>query len=135
MAPWYSHVEKFIGVCGVKEDIESMPDGEFLPPYELNCVEQHLKDVLWDKFKRHYVSGRWAQTTEPTDLIRQQGRGQCLNRNLCMRGCPFGGYFSSVTATLPWAAKTGNLTVRPFSVVHSVIYDEQKGKSGWRAGD
>jgi choline dehydrogenase-like flavoprotein len=129
MAPWYSHVEKFIGVCGVKEGIESMPDGEFLPPYEMNCVEQHLKEVLWDKFKRYYVTGRWAHITEPKEIHKQQGRGQCLNRNLCMRGCPFGGYFSSVTSTLPWAAKTGNLTVRPFSVVHSIIYDEKKGKA------
>ncbi len=128
MAPWYSHVEKFIGVCGSKEGIESMPDGEFLPAYELNCVEQHLKDVLWKKFKRYYVSGRWAQVTEPNDIQKQQGR-QCLNRNACMRGCPFGGYFSSVTSTLPWAKETGNLTVQPFAVVHSVIYDEKKQKA------
>lgn len=129
MAPWYSHVENFIGVCGTAEGIESMPDGEFLPGYELNCVEQHMKDVLWDKFKRHYCTGRWAHITEPKEIHKAQGRGQCLNRNLCMRGCPFGGYFSSVTATLPWAAKTGNLTVRPFSVVHSVIYDEKQKKA------
>src|ERR1700740_1193792 len=57
IAPWYSHVERFIGVCGTKDGIESMPDGEFLPGYELNCVEQHLKEVLWDKFKSYYVSG------------------------------------------------------------------------------
>jgi choline dehydrogenase-like flavoprotein len=128
IAPWYSHVEKFIGVCGTKDGIESMPDGEFLPAYELNCVEQHLKDVLWNKFKRYYVSGRWAQVTDPNEIQKQQGR-YCLNRNLCMRGCPFGGYFSSVTSTLPWAKQTGNLTVQPFAVVHSVIYDEQKGKA------
>lgn len=129
IAPWYSHVEKFIGVCGIKEGIPSMPDGEFLPGYELNCVEQHLKDVLWNKFKRYYVSGRWAHITQPQDIHIQQGRGQCQNRNLCMRGCPYGGYFSSVTSTLPWARKTGNLTIAPDSVVHSIIYDEQKGKA------
>ena len=128
LAPWYSHVEKFIGVCGTKEGIESMPDGEFLPAYELNCVEQHLKNVLWDKFKRYYVSGRWAQVREPNDIQKNQGR-YCLNRNLCMRGCPYGGYFSSVTSTLPWAKATGNLTVQPFAVVHSIIYDEQKQKA------
>lgn len=128
IAPWYSHVEKFIGVCGSKEGIESMPDGEFLPAYELNCVEQHLKDVLWGKFKRYYVSGRWAHVTEANDIQTKQGR-YCLNRNLCMRGCPFGGYFSSVTSTLPWAKATGNLTVRPFSVVHSIIYDEKNQKA------
>ena len=128
IAPWYSHVEKFIGVCGTKDGIESMPDGEFLPAYELNCVEQHMKEVIWDKFKRHYVSGRWAQVTDPNEIQKQQGR-YCLNRNLCMRGCPFGGYFSSVTSTLPWAKQTGNLTVQPHAVVHSVIYDEKKQKA------
>ena len=126
---WYSHVEKFIGVCGSKDGIPSMPDGEFLPAYELNAVELHMQKVLKEKFGRHYVSGRWAHITEPTQIHLDQGRGQCLNRNLCMRGCPLGGYFSSNSSTLPWAMKTGNLTVRPHSVVHSIIYDEQKGKA------
>lgn len=129
VAPWYSHVERFIGVCGVKEGIESMPDGEFLPGYELNCVEQHLKEILWKKFKRHYVSGRWAHITQPQEIHTKQGRGQCQNRNLCMRGCPYGGYFSSVTSTLPWAQQTGNLTVAPHSVVHSIMFDEEKGRA------
>jgi len=129
IAPWYSHAEKFIGVCGSKENIETMPDGEFLPAYELNCIEQHLRETLATKFNRHYVSGRWAHITEPQEIHKEQGRGQCLNRNLCMRGCPFGGYFSSVTSTLPWANKTGNLTLRPHSVVHSIIYDEKKAKA------
>lgn len=126
---WYSHVEKFIGVCGNKDGIPSMPDGEFLPPYELNTVELHMQKVIKDKFNRHYVSGRWAQLTEPQQTHIDQGRTQCLNRNLCMRGCPLGGYFSSVSSTLPWAAKTGNLTVRPHSVVHSIIYDDQKQRA------
>lgn len=126
---WYSHVEKFIGVCGNADGIPSMPDGEFLPAYELNKVEQHLQKVIKEKFNRHYVSGRWAHITEPKQIHIDQGRTQCLNRNLCMRGCPLGGYFSSVSSTLPWAKKTGNLTVRPHSVVHSIIYDEQKGKA------
>ena len=126
---WYSHVEKFIGVCGNADGIPSMPDGEFLPAYELNVVEQHLQKVIKEKFNRHYVSGRWAHITEPKQIHIDQGRTQCLNRNLCMRGCPLGGYFSSVSSTLPWAKKTGNLTVRPHSVVHSIIYDEQKQKA------
>lgn len=129
IAPWYSYAERFIGVCGTAENIESMPDGEFLPGYELNCIEQHLRSTISNKFKRHYITGRWAQLTEPTALHVQQGRGQCQNRNLCMRGCPFGGYFSSVTCTLPWAQKTNNLTIRPHSVVHSIIYDEQLQKA------
>ena len=126
---WYSYVEKFIGVCGNKEGIPSMPDGEFLPAYELNVVELYLQRVIKEKFNRHYVSGRWAHITEPKQIHIDQGRTQCLNRNLCMRGCPLGGYFSSVSSTLPWAKKTGNLTVRPHSVVHSIIYDEQKQKA------
>ena len=129
IAPWYSYAERFIGVCGTAENIESMPDGEFLPGYELNCIEQQLRSTLSKQFKRHYITGRWAQLTEPTALHLQQGRGQCQNRNLCMRGCPFGGYFSSVTSTLPWAQKTNNLTIRPHSVVHSLIYDEQLQKA------
>jgi choline dehydrogenase-like flavoprotein len=129
IASWYSHVEKFIGVCGSRDGIPSMPDGEFLTAYELNAVEQHLQNVIKEKFNRHYVSGRWAHISEPKQIHLDQGRGQCLNRNLCVRGCPLGGYFSSVSSTLPWAKKTGNLTLRPFSVVHSIIYDEKLGKA------
>lgn len=126
---WYSHVEKFMGVCGNRDGIPSMPDGEFLTAYELNVVEKHLQKVIKEKFNRHYVSGRWAHISDPQPIHLQQGRGQCMNRNLCMRGCPLGGYFSSNSSTLPWAAKTGNLTIRPHSVVHSIIYDEQKQKA------
>ncbi len=129
IAPWYSHVEKFIGVTGSKDGIPAMPDGEYLPPYELNTVELHMQKTIMEKFKRYYVAGRWAHISEPQQIHLDQGRGQCLNRNLCMRGCPLGGYFSSVSSTLPWAKKTGNLTIRPFSVVHSIIYDEQLGKA------
>ena len=137
VAPWYSHVEKFIGVCGHKDGIEAMPDGEFLPPIELNCVEKMLQQKFLEHYKNRYlVQGRWAQLTEPNDIHIEQGRGRCQRRNLCMRGCPYGGYFSSVTSTLPWAKKTGNLTVRPHSVVHSIIYDETKGQaSGVRVID
>lgn len=129
VAPWYSHVENFIGVCGNKDGVESMPDGDFLPPFELNCVEKHMQQTIKEKFNRHLVHARWAHVTQPREIHRQQGRGKCEARNLCMRGCPFGGYFSSVSSTLPWAARTGNLTIRPHSVVHSIIYDEQKGKA------
>lgn len=136
IAPWYSHVEKFIGVCGSRDGIPSMPDGEFLTAYELNAVEKHLQKTIKEKFGRHYVSGRWAHISDPQPIHTEQGRGQCMNRNLCMRGCPLGGYFSSNSSTLPWAEKTGNLTIRPFSVVHSVIYDEKLGKaSGVRVID
>ena len=82
------------------------------------------------------VHARWAHLTQPNQIHIDQGRGKCQARNLCTRGCPFGGYFSSNSSTLPWAAKTGNLTIRPFSVVHSIIYDEQKQRaSGVRVID
>lgn len=130
IAPWYSHVEQFIGVCGTRDGIAAMPDGEFLPPFELNCAEAMIQEKIRAHYKdRHLVHARWAHITEPKPIHLQQGRVKCQARNLCMRGCPFGGYFSSVSSTLPWAEKTGKLTVRPFSVVHSIIYDEQKGKA------
>jgi hypothetical protein len=107
-----------------------MPDGEFLPPFDFNCVEQHISDTLKKHYEdRYLVQGRWAHLSEPSDVHLQQDRGKCQSRNLCMRGCPFGGYFSAVSSTLPWAEKTGNLTLRPFSVVHSILYDENTGKA------
>jgi choline dehydrogenase-like flavoprotein len=130
VAPWYSHVEKFIGVCGTKDGIEAMPDGEFLPPFDFNCVESSIQQTISKNYKnRHLVHARWAQLTQPQEVHYKQGRGKCQARNLCMRGCPFGGYFSSVSSTIPWAKNTGNLTLQPFSVVHSIIYDEQKEKA------
>jgi choline dehydrogenase-like flavoprotein len=130
IAPWYSYAERFAGICGNRDGLEVMPDGEYLPPFEFTCVEQDIRQKLQTKYKdRFMVQGRWAQLTQPTAVHLEQGRGKCQARDLCMRGCPFGGYFSSVSSTLPWAKRTGNLTIRPFSVVHSVIYDEQKGKA------
>lgn len=130
IAPWYSHVEIFAGICGNYDGLEAMPDGEFLPPFEMNCVEKELQRKIGNKYKdRFMVHGRGAHLTKPNEIHLKQGRGTCQARDLCTRGCPYGGYFSSVSATLPWAQKTGNLTLRPFSVVHSIIYDEQKEKA------
>ncbi|NHA06656.1 GMC family oxidoreductase [Mucilaginibacter sp. HC2] len=130
VAPWYSHVEKFIGVCGNKDGIEAMPDGEFLPPFDMNCVQEVISKKISEYYPdRHLVHARWAHLTKPNQVHLDQGRGKCQARDMCMRGCPFGGYFSSVSSTLPWAKRTGNLTIRPFSVVHSVIYDEKLGKA------
>lgn len=130
IAPWYSHVEKFAGICGGKDGLEAMPDGDYLPPFDMNCVEQEMQRKISEHYKdRFMVHTRWAHLTKPNPIHLQQGRGQCQARDLCTRGCPFGGYFSSVSSTLPWALKTGNLTVRPFSVVHSIIYDEKLGKA------
>ncbi|HVS91239.1 MAG TPA: GMC family oxidoreductase [Mucilaginibacter sp.] len=129
IAPWYSHVEKFSGICGDKDGLEALPDGDYLPPFELSCVEEDIQRKLKAHYHdRHMVKTRWAHLTKPQPIHLEQGRGQCQARDLCTRGCPFGGYFSSVSSTLPWAKKTGNLTIRPFSVVHSVIYDDKKGK-------
>lgn len=130
IAPWYSHVEKFAGVCGSKDNVPSMPDGDYLPPYPFNCVEQHMKETFEKHFSdRKMVAGRWAHLSEPEEIHLEQGRGKCQCRNLCVRGCPLGGYFSSVSSTLPWAEKTGNLTIRPHSVVHSIVYDEESKKA------
>ncbi|HET6252915.1 MAG TPA: GMC family oxidoreductase [Puia sp.] len=130
IAPWYSHVEKFSGICGDKDGLEALPDGDYLPPFEMSCVEEDIQGKLKTLYPdRHMVKTRWAHLTKPEPIHILQGRGQCQARDLCTRGCPFGGYFSSVSSTLPWANKTGNLTIRPFSVVHSVIYDERKRKA------
>ncbi len=129
IAPWYSHVEKFAGICGDRDGLEALPDGEYLPSFEMSCVEAEIQRKISGHYKdRFMVRTRWAQLTKALDIHLQQGRTACQARDLCYRGCPFGGYFSSVSSTLPWAKRTGNLTVRPHSVVHSIIYDEQKGK-------
>jgi choline dehydrogenase-like flavoprotein len=137
IAPWYSYVEKFIGVSGTKEGIAHLPDGEFLPPMELNCVEKHFKEKLGGSHPdRHYIFSRTANLTEAQEVHKKLGRTSCQYRDRCATGCPFGGYFSSNSSTIPAAQNTGNLTMRPDSVVHSIIYDEQKGiASGVRVID
>lgn len=128
IAPWYDHVESFIGVSGQAEALPQLPDGKFLPPMELNCVEKVLREKVAEKFNGRVVTiGRVAHLTAP--LKHDPTRGVCQSRNMCDRGCPFGAYFSSNSSTLPAAMKTGNMTLRPNSVVHSVIYDETKQKA------
>ena len=130
LAPWYSYVEKFAGISGNKDGLDVLPDGEFLPPLELSCVENYFKDFVSKNYpERHVIYARCAHLTEPKQIHLDQGRGQCQKRNLCQRGCPFGGYFNSNSTTIPWAERTGNMTLRPFSVVESIIYDEKKGKA------
>ena len=130
IAPWYSYVEKFAGISGNKDGLPNLPDGEFLPPLELTCVENYFKEIVAKNYKdRDVIYGRCAHLTEPKQIHIDQGRAQCQNRDLCQRGCPFGGYFNSNATTIPWALKTGNMTLRPFSVVHSIIYDDAKGKA------
>jgi choline dehydrogenase-like flavoprotein len=128
LAPWYSHVEKFAGVSGNKDGLPQLPDGEFLPPMELTCVEKYFQQKLKEHYKdRQLIIGRCAHITKPQPVHEQQGRVSCQFRNLCRRGCPFGGYFSSNASTLPWAERTGKLTLLPDTVAHSIIYDEKKG--------
>jgi len=131
IAPWYSYVEKFAGISGHADGLKELPDGEFLPAYPLNAVEDYFKGVMKKKYNgtRHVISARCAHLSKPNAIHMEQGRVQCQNRTLCQRGCPFGGYFSSNASTIPWAQKTGNLTLRPHSVVHSILYDESKGKA------
>lgn len=125
IAPWYDHVEQFIGVSGKNEGLPQLPDGQFIPPFEMNCLESHLKTSIEAKFKeRNLIQSRMAVLSQP-----HNGRGKCMNRNLCHRGCPHGAYFSSNSSTLPAAYATGNLTLRPYSVVHSIIWDEKKNKA------
>ncbi|MES2732931.1 MAG: GMC family oxidoreductase [Bacteroidota bacterium] len=130
LAPWYSYVEKFAGISGEKLGLPQLPDGDFMPPMEMNCVEKHVKKGIESQFKgRILTMGRVANITKPSEVHTALGRASCQFRNLCSRGCPFGAYFSTQAATLPAAMKTGNLTVRPNAIVNSVIYDEKKGKA------
>ena len=122
---WYDHVENFIGITGMKEGLPQLPDGKFLPPMEMNCVEKDFRANLSKNFKgRVYTIGRVAHLTKP-----HNGRGQCQSRNLCIRGCPYGGYFSSNASTLPAAEATTNMKLRANSIVHSIIYDDEKNKA------
>jgi choline dehydrogenase-like flavoprotein len=135
LAPWYSHVEKFIGVSGEALNLPQLPDSEFLPPMKLNCLEEHVKDTLSKKYNDRLMTiGRVAHITQGNK--EGAGRSACQYRNRCGRGCPFGGYFSSNSSTLPFAEATGNLTIRPDSIVSEVIYDPNTQKaSGVRVID
>lgn len=126
IAPWYSYAEKFAGVNGSKEGLSQLPDGDFLPAMELNCVE---KDAA-DRIRKHYsdarrlIIGRSANLTAP-----HNNRTNCQYRNKCWLGCPFGAYFSTQSATLPAAMATGNLTLRPWSIVTKILYDKDTKKA------
>ncbi|HSC52677.1 MAG TPA: GMC family oxidoreductase [Phnomibacter sp.] len=126
IAPWYDHVETFAGISGSKEGIAHLPDGNFLPPMDLNVVEKDVKARLEKQYKgnRHLIIGRTANLTAPIP-----GRTQCQFRNRCWEGCPFGGYFSTQSSTLPAAVQTGNLTVRPLSIVTKILYDKDNKKA------
>tara|TARA_R110002096_G_scaffold276109_1_gene469868 strand:+ start:75720 stop:77399 length:1680 start_codon:yes stop_codon:yes gene_type:complete len=125
LEPWYSYVEKFIGISGEKANIKQLPDSEFLPPIPMNCVESHFSKEVAKNFNgRNVIPIRLANLTQ-----KHLGRGPCLYRNLCDRGCVYGGYFSSNSATLPAAKATGNLVLRPNSIVKEIIYDSQSKRA------
>ncbi|MEY2836469.1 MAG: hypothetical protein RLZZ557_2131, partial [Bacteroidota bacterium] len=117
-------------ISGNRDGLDTLPDGDYLPAWEMNCVEKDIAQKIMGHFKdRYVVQGRCAHLTKPRAIHLEQGRGQCQARSLCERGCPFGGYFNANSTTIPWAAKTGNLTLRPHSVVESIIHDDAAGKA------
>lgn len=130
IAPWYDHVERWIGVSGSKEGLPQLPDGQFQPPMEFNVVEKSFKAKVEQKFpERRITIGRAAHLTEPTEEQKKIGRGTCQNRNLCMRGCAFGAYFSSNASTLIAADHTGAMTLQPDSIVVAIIFDPKTSKA------
>jgi len=125
LAPWYDYVESFIGVSGNADGIPHLPDGVFMPPFEMNSVEKSFKQKIESTYTdRSVIMGRTANLTQPV-----KGRGQCQARDLCHRGCPFGAYFSTNASTMPAAFATGNLTLRSNALVNRILYDEQKQKA------
>ncbi|MCI4668228.1 MAG: GMC family oxidoreductase [Bacteroidia bacterium] len=123
LAPWYDYVEGFAGINGQKEGLRQLPDGNFLPPMEMNCLEKHVKDSIATNFDDRLMTiGRSANLTKA-----HNGRTPCQYRNLCVRGCPYGAYFSSQSSTLPAAEATGNLTLRPNSIVSEIVVDKNTG--------
>ncbi|PYP79201.1 MAG: GMC family oxidoreductase [Gemmatimonadetes bacterium] len=126
IAPWYSHVERHAGVSGSREGLSQLPDSDFLPPIPLNCGEELVAQRAVKAFggKRRVIPGRVANLT-----AAKEGRSPCQFRNACWLGCPFGAYFSTQSSTLPAAAKTGNLTLKPWSIVSEVLYDRDKKRA------
>jgi choline dehydrogenase-like flavoprotein len=128
--PWYNYVEPFVGIAGQKEGLKQVPDGKFLKPFPLNCVEQHFREAVAKVYPGRVVTpGRVANLSEYDPAIHKGKRGQCQSRDRCVRGCPFGAYFSSQSATLPVAEETGNLTLRPDSIVTEIVFDKKVGKA------
>ena len=124
LIPWYEKVEKFVGINGRSENLPQLPDSIFTPPMELNCVEKDFQKAIAEKYDdRQIIEGRVANLTGDD---KREGRSNCQFRDRCIRGCPFGGYFSSNSSTLPAAKKSDNMTLRPYSIVHEIIYDEDK---------
>ena len=126
LAPWYSYVEKFAGISGSRDGLAQLPDGEFQPAMAMNVVEKDVAARIKAHYKgnRHMIMGRVANITEALP-----GRTNCQYRNKCWLGCPFGAYFSTQSSTLPAAVATGNLTLRPYSIVTRILYDKDTKKA------
>ena len=126
LAPWYDHVERHTGIAGTRDGLEQLPDGEFMPAMPLNCGETQVAAGIKTKFggTRHLIAGRTANATQALE-----GRAPCQYRNACWLGCPFGAYFSTQSSTLPAAAKTGKLTLKPWSIVTEVLYDKDRKRA------
>ena len=120
LAPWYDYVERFAGISGSRDSLSQLPDGEFLPPVPMNCVEERIADRIRTRYggQRSIIPARTANLT-----IAHNGRGKCQYRNQCSQGCPFGAYFSTQSSTLPAALATGRLTMRTHAIVTEVVYD------------
>lgn len=121
IAPWYDKVESYIGVTGEKLGLAQLPDGQFEPMMELNCLEQHVREKVAENFDDRVITGGRIAHINSDKYF--EGRLRCQFRDRCIRGCPFGAYFSSLSSTLPAAERTGNMTLRPDSIVHEVVYD------------
>ncbi|PHQ56709.1 MAG: GMC family oxidoreductase [Lutibacter sp.] len=127
VSPWYDYVESYIGVSGEKLGLPQLPDGVFEPPMELNCVEEHLKESLAKNYSDRLLTiGRTANITGDKS---HEGRSKCQYRDRCIRGCPYGAYFSSNSSTLPAAERTGNMTLRPNSIAYEIVYDDTSQKA------
>ncbi len=135
--PWYDYVETFVGVAGQAEGLPQVPDGKFLKPFPLNCAEQHMREKINEKYPRRLITpGRVANLSEYDPEVHKGTRGQCQARDRCWRGCHYGAPFCSLSSTLAVAEETGNMTIRPDSIVHEIMYDASTGKaSGVRVKD
>ncbi|MPS69630.1 GMC oxidoreductase [Novosphingobium aerophilum] len=130
LAPWYDHIEKFIGVAGSREGLAQLPDGEFLPPFDLNDAEVMFKQAIEGKFPgRKVIPGRVANLSKAQPHHEALGRSSCQVRSFCERGCSYGAYHSSLSSSLPAAEQTGNLTIVTDAIVHSIVYDPKTGKA------
>ncbi len=129
LEPWYTYVEKFVGISGQKEGLEVLPDGHFLPPMPMSAPEIHFKNMMKDKFNRPVTIGRIANLTQSQQVHTDLGRGSCQYRNKCSRGCPYGAYYSSLSGSIPAAMRTNKLSILHDSIATEIIYDGEKGKA------